>query len=438
MLFILYQSLFPFVIVGILIKLIIDGRGGILKETPRQIRQRLGLLTKEELKRLRAAHEKVLWIHAASVGEVNAAAPMLEAILASSGRPRILLTTSTAAGLKFAKAMSAGPDLTVLAPADFYPIVAAFLRRVRPDALLIMETELWPAMLRAAVKHNVRIAIANGRITERSFRRYRWIRGMVSPLLAKIAYAAVQTPKDVSRFAALGLPGSAMRVCGNLKSDIPAPTADERQGARKFVNRLGWTGAPVWAAGSTWPDEEETLLSAFIRVRREIPNLKLILAPRHVEHCAETQRLLAKFGVNYVLFSVVSLNGRTDVTGPSDCLLLDRMGPLRELYNACDVAFVGGTFNHAGGHNLLEPAMAAKPVLFGPHTQSIQDTAKVLELGGGGIRVQDTLELTSALKKLLADRVLSETVGRYAAESAARLPRAAERTLKFLSTFLAL
>jgi 3-deoxy-D-manno-octulosonic-acid transferase len=437
MIFMVYQLFFPLVVVGVLIKLLFDGRGSILRETPRQIRQRLGLLSREELGCLRPAQERVLWIHAASVGEVNAAAPILEAILASSGRPRILLTTSTAAGLKHAKAMSSGPDLAILAPADFYLFVTVFLRRVRPDALLIMETELWPAMLRAAVNYNIRIAVANGRITERSFRRYRWIRKMVAPLLEKIAYAAVQTSEDASRFAALGLPESAIRVCGNLKNDIPAPTADERQGATKLIERMGWAGVPIWAAGSTWLDEEEALLSAFVRVRREIPNLKMILAPRHIERCAETERLLAKFQINYVLFSTVGLDGRPGVPASFDCLVLDRMGELRELYSACDVAFVGGTFNQAGGHNLLEPAMAGKPVLFGPNTQSIQDTAKILELGGGAIRVSDALELSAALKKLLSDRVLLESVGRHAAETAAHLPRAAQRTLEFLSPFLA-
>jgi 3-deoxy-D-manno-octulosonic-acid transferase len=368
------------------------------------------------------------------VGEVNAAAPLLSAIMTSPRAPKVVLTSSTAAGQRRAQSLAIHPDLACLAPADFLPFVSAFLSRARPSTLLVIETELWPAMLRAADREGVRLVIANGRITERAFRRYQWVRGLMAPLLGTAMRAAVQTAADASRFAALGVSEAAIVVVGNLKNDIPAPSGPERAQARALLDGLGWKTSPVWAAGSTWPEEEPAILEAFLHLRREHPGLRLILAPRHVERCGETQRLLAQNGLLQAPLS--SLASRLPGSPPPDCLLLDEIGSLAALYSVCDLAFVGGTLNGVGGHNLLEPAVASKPVIFGPDTSATDEVARALEFGGGGFRVKDGAALYYAARQLLADPAARELAGQRAAEAAKHLTGATRKTWDFLSPIL--
>ncbi len=418
-----YQLFFPAVALAVAIGFILAGRGASLREGPAELRQRLGCISAAELGRLRP--DPVLWIHAASVGEVAAAAALLKKLRGSS---KILMTTSTVAGREQASRLD-GVDLAVLAPCDFYPAVYAFLKRARPHALVIVETELWPMTLWAARRFGLRVCVANGRLTERSLARYLWIRPAISPLLAHIDAAAVQTGSDAERFAALGLPRSRIHICGNVKYDARAPEAEAVEKMRAFFGGMGWQGHEVLAAGSTRPGEEEIVLSAFSRIRKSVPSARLLLAPRHVERAEELCRSLESIGLSVLRYS--SRRPRA-----ADCLLLDELGHLASAYAASDIAFVGGTLLPFGGHNVLEPAISSRPVLFGEFTDTVAGPALDLEQGGGGIRVRNADELAQAAAPLLADPTLRQRRGEQARQTALAYGGATGRTINVLVPIL--
>jgi len=244
----------------------------------------------------------------------------------------------------------------------------------------------------------------------------------------------VQTQEDAARFAELGVPPVVILPLGNMKNDLALPSESERSRAAGVLRGMGWSASPIWAAGSTWPDEEEAVIAAYLAARAKAPGLKLILAPRHVERCGETQRSLARAGIAFDTYSARA-EGAAETTD-ADCLLVDRLGALRGLYTASDLVFVGGTLNSVGGHNLLEPAMAGKPVLYGPSTTNTVETARALEYGGGGFRVRDGAELGRTVERLISDRIAREAAGRKAAETARLLSGATRKTFEFLSPVL--
>lgn len=444
-----YQLLAPLIIAGLFLRFLMMGRGKTLQEGPEQIRQRLGMIRKEELKRLRpkSPDQRVLWIHAASVGEVRALTPLLTALAKNPKRPRILVTTSTAAGREQAAKLNA-VDLATLAPADIYPAIALFMRRLEPYGLLLVETELWPATLYMAQRWNLKVAIINGRINPRAFAKYRWIRYCVALFLKGIDYAAVQTPEDAERFKILGVSEDSIRVIGNLKFDIPESNPATAKKAQEILNQLGWNNDPVWVAGSTHSGpEEDAIVEAFLSAKKSHPKLRLVIAPRHAERAGESAAHLKQLGIRFKELSSFHETSSThsaperaasdpDSKNPTDCLLIDTIGQLAGFYSTCSFAFVGGTIAPVGGHNLLEPAIASKPVIFGPHTDSISDVAKALESSAGGIRVQDSAALTRAILRLLDDSGLREKTGRSAQQTAQNLSGATRRALEFLSPFL--
>lgn len=414
-----YQALFPTVGVAVAAKMLLGGRGRTLKEGWADLEQRLGAVPEAS----RAASDGALWLHAASVGETAGAAALLKAL----GRSRrAFVTTSTVAGRKAASELP-GKPAALLAPMDLWPCVGRFLREARPRALVVLETELWPATLTACVDGGIPFAIANARVTARSFPRYRLIRPLLAPILARAAGVAAQTEADAERFTALGVPSGRVVVTGNVKYDAEPPATGDREDALTTLrDKAGWKpdSELIWCAGSTRPGAEETaVLDAFERLKRTFPSLRLILAPRHVERASELSSELARRGISHTLLSAVAPG--------ADCLLVDTLGRLRALYAASDVAFVGGTLTPVGGHNLLEPAASGIPVLFGPWTVAIQAPADALKKAGG-VMVRDSAALEEELSRLLSTPTRRESVGRLAKSTAERFAGAAQHTADFL------
>ena len=327
-----YQIIYPLVAVGVLFHLIFSGRGKILNEGRADILERLGLPSREAVAGL--AGGRVLWLHAASVGEVIAAGPIIKQITSSRPDLRLLLTTSTVAGRSRGKSI---PEVTacVLLPIDFYPAIAAFLRRIRPNALLLVEKEFWPMMLKAVTNRMIPCGIVNGRITAKSAKRYALLSGIFRPLLGKIDRAAVQTDEDKSRFIALGIRESAVAVTGNSKYDTPKTSPEAQKKIKERLAALGWDDAVVFVAGSTRKGEEEIILEAFLSVNRKDPRLKLILAPRHLERIDEVASVLRGKGVRFLPWS----EPLQSESAP-DCVLLDEMGLLADIYSIGSFAFV--------------------------------------------------------------------------------------------------
>jgi 3-deoxy-D-manno-octulosonic-acid transferase len=291
---------------------------------------------------------------------------------------------------------------------------------------VLVETELWPNMIELSARAGLRIGVVNGRISERSFPRYCLIAPLLRPFLRRIDRVAARSEVDGQRFVALGVPRDRVLAAGNMKYDRLA-SGDER--GRAELARLGWDGAPVLVAASTHPVEEEIILEAFVGLRRRLPALKLVLAPRHVERADDAAAALQKSGLAFC-----RLGGATP---PEACVLLaDAMGWLPSFFACAKAAFVGGSLVPVGGHNVLEPAVAGIPVIFGPHVEHTREAAQALLVCGGGFQVTDAASLAAVLERLLGTAEAAESAGRSAQALAQSWQGATQRTLGHLEAVL--
>jgi 3-deoxy-D-manno-octulosonic-acid transferase len=356
-----------------------------------------------------------LWVHAVSVGEVRLALSTIAALRRRwPGRP-IHLTTCTPTGRGLALEARAArrpgaPDSLSDAPIDLPGPVGRFLDRVRPRALLLMETELWPNMLRLAAARGVTIAVVNGRISPRALPRYLRVRSLFARALSHVGLFAMQSEEDAARIRSLGADAASVRVAGNMKFDLPRPAA----AAEDVRSRLGLDGAgPILVAGSTARGEEPAVIEAFRALRRVEPRARLVLAPRHPEDMAAADELLRAAGLVTRRYSAISrrVAGAQAADGSvsegagaaTDAVVLDVLGTLPEIYVAAALAFVGGSLVPRGGQNLLEPAAVGCPVLFGPRVDNWKAAADALVAAGGGFMVRDGGDLAAQVTRLAAD-----------------------------------
>lgn len=366
-----------------------------------------------------------LWIHGASVGEVRIVRELARSIREQRPVLPLVISSTTRAG----RALLPGPPLVDAAffmPLDFPGTPARVLDAVRPAALVLVETELWPNLLHEASERRVPVVVVNGRLSPRRMSRYRRLLGLYRPLLEGLAKIGVQTEQEAQRFVELGARPQAITVTGNVKYDLPHPVSD----ASSLRLRFGLTRErPVLVAGSTGPGEEALVIDAFVAARREHPDLFLILAPRHPERGDEVEREAGSRGVRLHRLSSVDPGS----AGGGDGLLVDTLGELASLYGVGSVAFVGGSLVPVGGHNVLEPAAAAVPVVFGPHTDHVAGPAETLLRAGGGYRVRDAADLTRVVRELLADpsrrRRMTEAAAGVVRANAGALERSVDLVL---------
>ncbi|MCR4296869.1 MAG: 3-deoxy-D-manno-octulosonic acid transferase [Elusimicrobia bacterium] len=417
----LEAMLAPLAGLGVILSFLLSPNRGRLSGLLDELPERFGSIRDTALDRLHG--REIWWFHAASAGEVAGLAPILEALHAK-GAVSVCLTTTTRSGRDAARALPC-VAWAQLAPLDAWPFVARFLKALSPRRLILAETELWPTTLILAARAGLAPALVNARLTERSLSRYRFVSGLLAPALRSLSVVAAQSEADAARFALLGVPSGRVVVTGNAKYDrIAAPAASAA--ARARIAALGWEGDPLFVAGSTHPFEEEMVLAAYMAARRDTPRLRLILAPRHLERAADAADLLAHAGLKVARWTGPAEPGR-------DALLLDEMGVLPSFYPLARAAFVGGTLVKVGGHNLLEPALAGVPVLFGPHTGHIEAPAALLSAqGGGGRRVRDAAELAARLGEFAKEADAARAAGESARKSADGLRGAAARTLEAL------
>lgn len=345
---------------------------------------------------LGAALPAPVWLHAASVGEVQAAAILVAALRGHDAQLPLLVTTTTAAGLARAQSLFAASGISVCyVPLDLPGAVRRFLQRVRPRLAIVLETEIWPNLFHACAATGVPLVLASARISERSARRYRWLGGTLRRALAGVAQVAAQTQADAQRFADLGVPRQRITVTGNLKADIVVPPTVLENGSRL---RTALGGRPVWVAGSTHDIEEQQVLGAHRLVRAAHPQALLVLVPRHPRRFEAVAEWLQREQVPFARHS------RADpVSDSTQVLLVDAMGLLLEWYAAGDLSFVGGSLVAVGGHNLLEPAALARPILTGPSHANAREILQAL-LAVQGVRVvHDAAELGRAVGELLQD-----------------------------------
>src|SRR5919108_1619535 len=390
---------------------------------PLNLRERLGL------GRHAPPPAPVGWLHAVSVGEAIAAAPLLDALRRAYPARPLFAPTVPEPGARLVRERFAGMATHRYFPLDFPRITRRVIESIQPAFFVGMETELWPNTLRALAERGVPTMIANGRLSDRSFRRYRMVRGSMRRVLADIAVFGMQSAEDARRMIALGAPPERVVVTGNLKAEpLPDPA-----GAVELWHRLLGLAAdqPVWVAGSTHRGEEEAVLEAHCRALLDRPNLALVLAPRHPERVGEVLSVLKARGLAAVRRS--DLPARRS---PGAVIVLDTVGELAHLYAIADVVFVGGSLAPLGGHNMLEPALRGKPVLFGPHTHNFREAAAALVDSGGGRVVHDAAELAVALRRLLADPELRERVGAAGRDAVASRQGAVRATLDLIAQYL--
>lgn len=337
-----------------------------------------------------------LWLHAVSVGEVQACAPLISALRARHPGLPLTVTTFTPTGAVRAQALFAGIAQVRYLPYDLPGAVRRFLTRVQPRLAVIFETELWPNLYRECARRHVPLVLANARLSVRSVRRYRRLGALVRETVASAAVVAAQAHEDAERFRALGAPAARLHVTGNVKFDFELPADIAERGAR--LRERYAQDRPVWIAGSTHGGgEEEALLAAHRRVRTLHPRALLMLAPRHPPRFAQLHQTLSAAQVSFVCRSAGTPAGECEV------LLLDTLGELIDFYAAADVAFVGGSLVPVGGHNLLEPAALGLPILTGPYNANSAQIARLLMASGAAEVVHDADALAARLGTLLGD-----------------------------------
>jgi 3-deoxy-D-manno-octulosonic-acid transferase len=334
-----------------------------------------------------------IWLHAVSLGEMSAAAPLARALRAAYPQHPLVLTTATPTGWARARGLFGdGVDIRFL-PYDTPGAAARLLDRIQPRLAIIMETELWPNLFKECERRGVPLVLASARLSARSVSRYRRFGGLFRGIFSASSLIAAQTREDAGRFAAIGAQSARIHVVGNIKFDVE-PSAGVMDRGRELRAQLGGS-RPTWIAGSTHAGEEEQLLAAHAQLPGDA---LLLLVPRHPQRFDGVAQLLRSRGLR---FTRRSAGGAPDAA--TQVVLVDTVGELAALYASADVAFVGGSLVPIGGHNLLEPAALGLPVLTGPYYSNSRDIARLLLDRGAALEVADARALERALARLLAD-----------------------------------
>ena len=365
--------------------------------------------------RVGGSDRPTLWFHAVSVGETLAVEPLVRAVVAALPDWRVVLSTTTATGQRVAAERF--PDLEVLTfPLDLPFAVDRAIDRVGPSVVCLVETEIWPNFLAACRRRGVRVALVNGRLSDNSYRGYRRARGLLAPVLGDVDLFLMQSEADAERIRRLGARDERVEVAGNLKYDVDREALEGRLAERRAAVEAAFAlpdPRPLVVAGSTAPGEEAMLVEA-LAVVRAAPGLdaaRLLVAPRHPERFDEVARLVTARGL------AVSRRSAPEASEDADVLLLDSIGELATVYAHADVVFVGGSLVPRGGHNIIEPALYARPILVGPHTENFRqivsdfraaEAVEQLEAGAGG------RELGAAICRLLGDAQAALRMGERA------------------------
>jgi len=417
---------------------------------------RLGILPKN------IEFNRPIWIHAVSVGEVMAAKYLIEELRMVYPAQRLFISTVTPTGNKIAQSIAKGTDFVAYLPLDLSFIVKSVVDKINPLLFVAMETEIWPNLMSYLYKKNIPIIIANGRVSDHSFKGYLSIKFLLKPVLNKINLFCVQTHQDAERLMRLGVLGDRIQTTGNMKFDLqdytdsPANLSDSRRdpALREKVNytdfrlKLGLSfDEKLMVAGSTHRGEEEIILSVYKELLTDFPNLKLLIAPRHPERTGDIEKIVVKNGFNSVKVSELNRQmpplaapRHSAVAGrPADwqtVFILDTVGRLLDFYIIADIVFVGGSLVKKGGHNILEPAALGKPVIFGPHMFNFRDIAGLFLDKKAGILVYNKEELKIKIKELLNNPIRVNELSQRAQALILQNKGATRRNLEYIKRLL--
>jgi 3-deoxy-D-manno-octulosonic-acid transferase len=378
--------------------------------------------------------EPSIWIHAVSVGEVLTARPLARDLRARYPRLRVFLSTTTLAGQQLARRSVQDVDAVFYFPFDLNVFVKRTLNLVRPRLFIMMETEIWPNLLRECRKRGIKTAIVNGRLSQRSYPRYRLVRGFMRHVLANIDRFCVQSDESARRFIDLGANPSSVTVSGSLKFDSLdlGPSLHGRARERVLRHFRLPASRRVIVAGSTMKGEEASVFRAFRRLRSVAPNALLIIAPRHPERFEDVARMSREEGLKTALRTELPI----DAEPRADVVILDTIGELATVYQIATVVFVGGSLVPTGGHNILEPAVFGKPIVFGPYMENFAEIAAAFVSNGAAMQVRFERELDDALHTLMTDGVRRARLGAAARALVEANRGAKDKSLQVLSELL--
>ncbi len=356
-----------------------------------------------------------IWIHAASMGEVRIAKTLIEQFRESYGEDRpIILSTFTLTGYQLA--MELGMPKVFRMPPDLAFFIRPLLEKLDPSVVVLVEAELWPSLLKVCEERNVPVLVLNGRISRKSFRRYRLVKRIFQWLTRAVTQFAVRSQTDADYLYQLGTAKDKVLVTGNMKFDALTVAMGGPHPERDLFASVIFV--------STRPGDEEPILDAIVRLKKDHPEAQFVLAPRHTHRVEEIERMVSQRGLKYALHSQLSAE---DVDGQPGLILVNEMGTLDQYYRRACVAYVGGGFNPKfGGQNILEPALYSLPVIFGKHMNNFHDEARLLVQSGGGIQIKNAEELFAALSDLLSNRGKTRKLGERALETV-RLNRGATK-----------
>ncbi len=368
---------------------------------------RLGIFPQSAINKIKG--RKVIWLHTVSVGEAQAADNLVKNLKREYPDFSLVISTVTKTGNKIARKLIGRQDLVIYFPLDISFIVKKVISAVNPKLFIIAETEIWPNLIINLAKKGVPIALVNGRVSSNSFRGYKIIRPFLSRVLGKFTLFCMQTKEDAQRIAELGAARAKVKVTGNMKFDLQLSATGFQLSDLGLIEE-----EKLFIAGSTHRGEEEIVLQAYKELIKNYPNLRLLIAPRHIERVREIEGLISRFGFKLQKVSQLNLDERRAANGERRILVLDTIGQLKNIYALAEVVFIGGSLIRHGGQNPIEAAEFSKPILFGPYMFNFSDIARAFLSKGAAIVVKDARQLKDTSNRLLKECLLRKELGQRA------------------------
>jgi len=348
--------------------------------------------------------KKSILIHAVSVGEVNAAIPLIKALMETYSDYDFVITTVTPTGSDRVQQIFGNQVFHLYLPYDTPGAIKRFLKKIKPDLAVVMETEIWPNLFRFCKKRNIPIVVANARLSELSLKGYKWVQSLATMAVNNTKYVAAQTKTDAQRMIRLGCDADKIYVVGSLKFDIIIE--DEIIEKGKAIHEHCAKNNLIWIAASTHHEDEKEILEAYSFLKKKYPKLLLIIVPRHPERFQVTTQACLQKGYNTQLRSKIGLY---DIN--ADVFIVDTMGEMLEFYAASDIAFVGGSISNIGGHNVLEAAVFNLPVLVGPNTHNFAEITQLLHNCGGSKLVNNSDDIIEYMQELIENPETRKSMG---------------------------
>ncbi len=413
----------------------------IKRKYHRDFLQRFGIFGKDTFSSIAAT--RPVWLHAVSVGEMKTAETLIKDMRRMLPAKRFVISNVTKTGHDIAVRLAGGEDIVIYFPIDLSFVVRGLVRAVNPSLFIAIETEIWPNLLTELYNRNIPAVLMNGRISPRSFRNYRLIKPVMRGILAKVRLFCMRTEADAERIRRLGAAAGSIKVTGNMKFDSVL-IRDEGGEARAPVEERGkWLPEPsrLIVAGSTHRGEDAKILESYRALKKDFSDLRLLIAPRHIERVGEIEALAGRLGFKPVRISEVEKRCASAKSNPADygdspVFILDSMGRLKSFYKLATIVFMGGSLIPHGGQNFIEPAAYAKPVITGSYVHNFKDMSELFAKSGAIEIVKDKNGLVSSLRKLLSSEERCKEMGERAKKVVFDNIGSTERNISLIREYL--